>query len=104
VLPHRQAAWKILAERLQELAGRPDRLDATGGLSQLGELADDLHGMAHDLNSAWTAASQAKEPHCAARPADAKRARAQWQRTWKRLDRSRCAADAKRSHHSMNFR
>jgi hypothetical protein len=52
VLPHREAAWRILAERLGELAGRADRLSGTAGLAQLTELATDLHGMARDIESA----------------------------------------------------
>jgi Ferritin-like len=52
VLPHRRAAWRILTERLRDLAGRAERLRATAGLGQLAELADDLRGMARDLDSA----------------------------------------------------
>ncbi len=52
VLPHREAAWRILAERLQQLADRADRLSATAGLAQLAELGTDLHGMARDIESA----------------------------------------------------
>jgi hypothetical protein len=51
VLPHREAAWRIMAERLQ-LADRADRLSGTAGLAQLAELATDLHGMARDIESA----------------------------------------------------
>ena len=57
VLPHRQAAWRILTERLEELAGRAERLSSTAGLGQLGELATDLDGMARDLQSAQTKAT-----------------------------------------------
>ena len=52
VLPHRQAAWRILAERLDDLADRADRLSATAGLGSLAELATDLHGMSRDIASA----------------------------------------------------
>ena len=53
VLPHRHAAWHILAERLEELAGRAERLSgAAAGLGKLAELADDLRGMAGDIRSA----------------------------------------------------
>jgi hypothetical protein len=52
VLPHRQAAWRILAERLEELAGRADRLSGTAGLGQLAALATELRGMARDVESA----------------------------------------------------
>jgi hypothetical protein len=54
VLPHREAAWPILAERLEQLAARADRLSGTGGLAQLAELATDLRGMARDLQAAWS--------------------------------------------------
>ena len=46
------AAWRILAERLEQLADRADRLSGTAGLAQLAELAIDLHGMARDIESA----------------------------------------------------
>jgi len=52
VLPHREAAWRILAERLEQLADWADRLGGTAGLAQLAELAVDLHGMASDIESA----------------------------------------------------
>lgn len=52
VLPHRQAAWRILTQRLEELADRADRLSGTAGLGQLTKLATDLRGMARDLESA----------------------------------------------------
>ena len=52
VLPHRQAAWRILAERLDELAGRAERLSRDAGLGQLAELAADLRGMARDVKTA----------------------------------------------------
>jgi hypothetical protein len=52
VLPHRDAAWRILTERLDELAGRADRLSGTAGLGKLTEMADDLRGMAGDVASA----------------------------------------------------
>jgi hypothetical protein len=52
VLPHRRAAWRILAERLDELADRAERLSQSAGLGQLGELATDLHGMARDVKTA----------------------------------------------------
>jgi hypothetical protein len=52
VLPHREAAWRILAERLEQLADRAGRLSGTAGLGQLVELATDLRGMARDIQSA----------------------------------------------------
>jgi hypothetical protein len=52
VLPYRQAAWRILAERLEELAGRADRLSGTAGIGQLAELATDLREMAQEVASA----------------------------------------------------
>ena len=41
-----------MAERLEQLAERADRLSRTAGLEQLAELATDLHGMARDIESA----------------------------------------------------
>jgi hypothetical protein len=52
VLPHRQAAWRILAERLQELADRAEQLSGSAGLGPLSELADKLRGMARDIQTA----------------------------------------------------
>jgi hypothetical protein len=52
VLPHREAAWRILAERLEQLADQAGRLSGTTGLGQLAELATDLRGMARDIQSA----------------------------------------------------
>jgi len=46
---HREAAWRILAERREELAGR---LGGTVGLAQLAELATDRPGMAREIPSA----------------------------------------------------
>ena len=52
VLPHRQAAWRILAERLEELADRAERLSQTTGLGPLTTLHTELHTMAHDVQTA----------------------------------------------------
>jgi hypothetical protein len=52
VLPHRQAAWRILAERLEQLAERADRLSQTTGLGPLAALGTALRGMARDIESA----------------------------------------------------
>ena len=52
MLPYREAAWRILAERLEELAGRAERLSGAAGLGQLAELATDLRGMARDVELA----------------------------------------------------
>jgi hypothetical protein len=52
VLPHRQAAWRILAERLEELAARAETLSATAGLGQLAGPATALRRMAHEVESA----------------------------------------------------
>jgi hypothetical protein len=49
---HRQAAWRILTERLEALADRADRLSESAGLGQLTSLTADLHGMARDIQSA----------------------------------------------------
>ncbi len=65
VLPHSQAAWLILTERLQDLARRAERLSATAGLAQLTELATDLDGMDRDLQSParGRTASQSRRMH-----------------------------------------
>ena len=49
VLPHRQAAWRILGERLHDLADRADQLSKAAGLDHLAELAEDLRGMARNV-------------------------------------------------------
>jgi hypothetical protein len=48
---HREVAWRILAERLEEPADRAG-LGGTAGLAQLAELATDLPGMAREIASA----------------------------------------------------
>ena len=52
VLPHRHAAWRILAERLEELADRAERLSGTAGLEPLAKPAADLRDMARDVRTA----------------------------------------------------
>jgi hypothetical protein len=52
VLPHREAAWRILAERLEELAERAEQLSGRVGLGPLAELAGKLRGMAQDIQTA----------------------------------------------------
>ena len=52
VLPHRQAAWRILAERLEELADRTERLSQTTGLEPLAAPQSELQSMAHDVQTA----------------------------------------------------
>jgi hypothetical protein len=52
VLPHQEAAWRIVAERLEQLADRANQLGGTAGLGQLAELATDLRGMARDVQAA----------------------------------------------------
>ena len=48
----RRLVDQIHAERLEQLADRADQLSGTAGLTQLAELATDLHGMARDIESA----------------------------------------------------
>jgi hypothetical protein len=50
VLPHRQAAWKILRERLETLAGVCAGLAKEPGLDVMTELEANLRGMAGDLD------------------------------------------------------
>jgi Ferritin-like len=50
VLPHRDAAWKILHERFARMAAEADRLAAEHSLDPLGTLAEDLRGFAADVD------------------------------------------------------
>ena len=50
VLPHREAAWKILHERLETLAGVGAGLASEPGLEVMTELEGNLRGMAGDLD------------------------------------------------------
>jgi len=52
VLPHREAAWRILAERLEQLADRTVPLSQTTGLEPLAALHTELRGMAQDVQTA----------------------------------------------------
>jgi len=55
VLPHREAAWKILHERLETLAGVCAELAREPGLGVMAELEGNLRGMAGDLDQHLTA-------------------------------------------------
>jgi hypothetical protein len=50
VLPHREAAWKILRERFTDLGSVADNLSHEGGLAALGDIAHTLRGFAGDLD------------------------------------------------------
>jgi ferritin-like protein len=50
VLPHRDAAWRILRERLNGLGSVANELSHESGLSALSDLAQKLHGFAGDLD------------------------------------------------------
>jgi len=50
VLPHREAAWKILRERFTDLGSVADQLSREVGLAALGDIARTLHGFAGDLD------------------------------------------------------
>jgi hypothetical protein len=50
VLPHRDAAWHILRERLNRLGTVADQLSHENGLSALGDMGQKLHGFAADLD------------------------------------------------------
>src|ERR1700730_8928482 len=50
VLPHREAAWKILRERFTDLGSVADNLYHEGGMAWLGDIAHTLHGFAGDLD------------------------------------------------------
>lgn len=49
VLPHRQAAWIVLQQRLASLGSIADELSREPGLSDLNGIAKNLHGFAADL-------------------------------------------------------
>jgi Ferritin-like len=49
VLPHREAAWKILRERLTQLADAADQLATEPGLAEVAGMAKNLHGFAGDI-------------------------------------------------------
>ena len=49
ILPHREAAWKILHERLETLAGVCAELAREPGLGIMTELEGNLRGMAGDI-------------------------------------------------------
>jgi hypothetical protein len=49
ILPHRQAAWKILKERLDTLGAAATDLAADPQLGALTEIAANLRGMAGDI-------------------------------------------------------
>jgi hypothetical protein len=51
VLPHREAAWKILRERFIQLGSVADQLSREGGLSALSDIARTLNGFAGDLDA-----------------------------------------------------
>jgi hypothetical protein len=55
ILPHREAAWKILHERLETLAGVCAGLAHEPGLGVMAELEGNLRGMAGDLDQHLTA-------------------------------------------------
>jgi hypothetical protein len=50
VLPHREAAWKILHERLETLAGVCADLANDVGPDVMTKMEDNLRGMASDLD------------------------------------------------------
>ena len=50
ILPHREAAWKILRERFTVLGSVADQLSREGGLAALADIANTLHGFAGDLD------------------------------------------------------
>ena len=50
VLPHREAAWKILRERLERLGTVAGELAKEEGMTALAGIANNLHGFAGDLD------------------------------------------------------
>jgi hypothetical protein len=51
VLPHREAAWKVLRERLDGLGGVAEELAREPGLDALADIAKQLQGFAGDLQA-----------------------------------------------------
>jgi hypothetical protein len=49
LLPHRDAAWKIVKERLDALEQTCASLSKEAGLGALAQLADKLHSMGQDV-------------------------------------------------------
>jgi Ferritin-like len=60
ILPHREAAWKILHERLETLAGVCAGLAREPGLSVMTELEGNLRGMAGDLDQHLKARAESR--------------------------------------------
>ena len=59
VLPHREAAWKILHERLDTLGTVADELSREPQLRALADMAKNLHGFAQDFDRAIKARATA---------------------------------------------
>ena len=49
-LPHRDAAWRVLRERLERLSSAAHELASEPGLGELEKLAEDVRGFARDLD------------------------------------------------------
>jgi hypothetical protein len=49
ILPHRDAAWKIIKERLNVLEQTCASLGTEAGLGTLAQLAEKLHSIGHDV-------------------------------------------------------
>jgi hypothetical protein len=50
-LPHRDAAWKVMAERLDALEQACGSLAREAGLGMLGQLTDQLHSISGEVHS-----------------------------------------------------
>ena len=59
VLPHREAAWKVLRERLETLGSVADSLSSQPRLAALKDIAKNLHGFAAEFDRQLTARAQA---------------------------------------------
>jgi hypothetical protein len=66
VLPHREAAWKILRERLDGLGGVAEQLALEPGLAALTDIAKNLHGFAGDLGAHLQARAARASPRVGA--------------------------------------
>ena len=68
VLPHQDAAWKIIKERLDALERTCTALSTRAGLGALAPLADKLHSMGQDIGT--HIANATARPRCPGQPAD----------------------------------
>jgi hypothetical protein len=72
LLPHQDAAWKIITERLDALEQACAALSQRAGLGALAPLTEKLQSMSHDIAAhASRTASRRQRQHAVSRPARA---------------------------------